>query len=110
MPSRLQEIQTLLKDGHELYISVKITAIGQEKEDESLSTTLIYNGTITAKSRQKYMMFGISFSPKKLLAELERLEKEEKLKVRKAGDVYLLDGEEGRVYATIKVAGSKKGE
>ena len=105
MTSRLQEVLELLKDGKTLYLSVKITSSSPEKkkEDEALSTTIIYNGTITSKSRQKYLTLGVSFSPKKLLTDFEKMEREGKLKVRKAGNVYLLDGNEGKVYATIKI-------
>jgi len=102
--SRLQEIHKLLEEGKTLLLSAKITAYSSKQTvEDSVSITAIYNKRITNSTRTISLPMGISFSPKRFLKELSRLEKEGKLKVRKAGKIYLLDGEEGRVYATIGV-------
>ena len=103
MPARIQEIQDLLKEGKTLLLSAKITVYGKDDKDNSISITAIYNQRITNSSKQTYITMGVSFSPKKFLNELAKLEQEGKLKVRKAGNIYLIDGEDGKVYATVNV-------
>ena len=51
------------------------------------------------------MAFGVSFSIKKFLESLKVLEKEKKITIRKSesgrASIYLIDGDEGKVQATI---------
>jgi len=106
MVSRIQELQEMLKKGKTLFLSAKITTYGYSDGDESASVTAIYNVRVTDKSKARTMNAGISFSPKKFLKELEKLEKSGEVKVRQAGKVYLVDGFGGKVYCTIKVEDS----